>query len=120
MKLYKERPVLTSQFDVSKLQKQLRNVTLIHLDQSANFGPLSTGVRDNKSQHKSLKVTRNATNGDKHINEASSQIFANNLFKISCKYTQDMLSNWKICFIVINIRSYDEFLCNLNKSNETV
>ena len=48
-------------------------------------------------QHKLLKVTRNATNRDKHINEASKQIFANNLFKISCKYMQSMLSNWKIC-----------------------
>ena len=39
-KLFKERLVLTSQFDVSKLQKQLRSVIQIHLDQSANFGPL--------------------------------------------------------------------------------
>ena len=36
MKLYKEQPVLTSQFDVSKLQKQLQSVMQIHLDQSAN------------------------------------------------------------------------------------
>ena len=40
MKLQKERPVLTSQFDVSKLQKQLQNIMQIHLAQSANFGPL--------------------------------------------------------------------------------
>ena len=39
IKVYKKRPVLTSQFDVSKLQKQLRSVLQIHLDQSANFGP---------------------------------------------------------------------------------
>ena len=56
-------------------------------------------------QHKSLKVTRNATNRDKHINEASKQIFANNLFKISCKSMQSMLSNWKIVFNVMNIRT---------------
>ena len=64
-------------------------------------------MRDSKprrfvQQHKSLKVTRNATNRDKHINEASKQIFANNHFKLSCKYTQGMLSNWKICFDVFN------------------
>ena len=41
MKLYKERPVLTSHFDVRKLQKQLSSVIQIHLDQSANFGPLT-------------------------------------------------------------------------------
>ena len=39
-KLYKERPVLTSRFDVSKQQKQLRSVIQIHLDQYANFGLL--------------------------------------------------------------------------------
>ena len=62
MKLYKKRPVLTPQFDVNKLQKQLRSVLQTHLDQSANFGPLSTNACDSKPQHKSLKVTRNATN----------------------------------------------------------
>ena len=62
MTLHKERPVLTSQFQVSKLQKQLPTVIQIHLDQSANFGPLSTNACDSKPQHKSLKVTRNATN----------------------------------------------------------
>ena len=82
-------------------------------------------MRDSKpqrcvQQHKSLKVTRNATNRDKHINEASKQTFANNLFKMLCKYTHGMLSNWKICFNVINIRTYDESLCNLGKINETV
>ena len=82
-------------------------------------------MRDSKpqrcvQQHKSLKVTRNATNRDKHINEASKQTFANNLIKMSCKYTQGMLSNWKICLNIINIRTYDEILCNLSKLSETV
>ena len=82
-------------------------------------------MRDSKpqrsvQQHKSLKVTRNATNRHKHINEALNQILTNNLFKISCKYTQGMLSNWKICFNVFNIRSYEEFLCNLSKINKNV
>ena len=77
-------------------------------------------MRDNKTQrcvqqHKSLKVTRNATNKDKHINETSKQIFANNLFKLSYRYIKGMLSNWKICFNVINIRTYDEPLCDLSK-----
>ena len=62
-----------------------------------------------------MKVTQYSTNRDKHINEKSEQIFADNLFKISCKYTQDMLSDWKICFNVFNIRTYGEFLCNLAK-----
>ena len=65
-------------------------------------------MRDSKQQHKLLKVTRNTTNRDKHINEASKQAFANNLFKLSCKYTQDMLFKWKICFNVFNIRTEDE------------
>ena len=62
-----------------------------------------------------VKVTRNATNQDKRINEVSKQTFANNLLKISCKYMQGMLSNWKIGLNIINIRSYHEFLCNLRK-----
>ena len=70
-------------------------------------------------QHKSLKVTRNATSQNKHINEALKQVSANNPFKISCKYTQGMLFNQKICFNVFNIRTYDEFLCNLSKINES-
>ena len=44
MKLFRERSALTSQFDVSKLQKQLRGVIQIHLDQSASFGPLPLNV----------------------------------------------------------------------------
>ena len=42
--LHKERPVLTSQFQVSKLQKKLPTVIQIHLDQCANFGPLPLHV----------------------------------------------------------------------------
>ena len=44
MKLYKKRAVLTCQFDVSKVQKQLRSVIQIHSDQSDNFGPLPINV----------------------------------------------------------------------------
>ena len=76
-------------------------------------------MRDSKpqrcvQQHKSFKVARNAKNPNKHINEASKQAFANNLFKISCKYTQGILLNWEIGCNVINIRTYDELLCNLS------
>ena len=38
------QPVLTSYFDVGKLQKQFRSKIQIHLDQSANFGPLPSNV----------------------------------------------------------------------------
>ena len=44
MKLYKERPELTSQFDVSKMQKQPSSVIQVHLDQCASFGPLTLNV----------------------------------------------------------------------------
>ena len=44
MKLYGERPTLTSQVDVSKLQKQPSIVIQTHLDQSPSFGPLSLNV----------------------------------------------------------------------------
>ena len=71
-------------------------------------------------QHKSLKVTQNATNRDKHINETTKQIFSFNLFKVSCKYTQGMLSNSKICYNVFNLQTYDELLCNLCKNNDIV
>ena len=54
-------------------------------------------------QHKSLPVKRNATNEDKHINEASKQIFANNLFKISCTYTRIVLFKRKICLNALNV-----------------
>ena len=79
MTLHKERPVLTSQFQVSKLQKQLPTVIQIHLDQCANFGPLPLNVCVTVSHnvvfkhHKPLKVTQNAINRDKHINEAFKQ-----------------------------------------------
>ena len=71
-------------------------------------------------QRKSLKVTRNETNRDKHLNEASKQTFFNNLFNMSCKYTQGMLSIWKVCFNVINTRTYDESLGNSGKYIEFV
>ena len=44
MKLYKERPGLTSQFDISQVQKQPSSVIQVHLDQCANFGPLNLNV----------------------------------------------------------------------------
>ena len=66
------------------------------------------------------KAFQKATNRDKHINEASKRAFANNPFKISRKYTQDMFSNGKICFNVFNIRTYDKLLCNLKNYVETV
>ena len=80
-------------------------------------------MRDSKpqrcvQQHKWLKLTRNLTNRNKHINEASKQTFANNIFKMSCKYMQSMLSNLKICFNVINLRIYDKKLCNLGKKKQ--
>ena len=90
MKLHRERPVLTSQFDVSNLQKQLRSVIQTHLDQSANFGMLSTNACDSKPLHKSLKVTRNATNWNNYINEASKPKFANIFFKL--------YNTRKVCF----------------------
>ena len=114
MKLQIERPVLTSQFDVSKTIKSALKCN------ADSFGPVSQlwfatlkCMHDSKpqscvQQHISLKVTQHATNRDKHINEESKQIFANNLFKISCKYTQYMLFNWKICFNVFNIQTYDD------------
>ena len=71
-------------------------------------------------QHKSLKVTQNATNRHKHINEASKHIVAKNRLKLSWIYTQGMLSNWKICFNVFKRRTYDEILRILRKINETV
>ena len=42
--MYEERAVLTSQFAVRELQKQLRSVMRIHLDQSASFGLLPLNV----------------------------------------------------------------------------
>ena len=114
MKLSGEWFVLTSQFDVSKQQIQLRSVIQIYFDQCANCGPLPLNVcvRTNHNVafncKKTLKVTSNTTNGDKHTNEASKQLFANYLFKISCNNTQGMISNWKICFNAFNIRNCDQ------------
>ena len=71
-------------------------------------------------QHKSLKVARNATNGDKHINEESKQTLANNLFKKSFKYKQSLFSIRNIYFNAFNIRNYDEVVCILIQINETV
>ena len=114
--MYPERPGLTSQFDVSQLQKQLRN------GNADSFGPVCQlwfvtlkCKRENRPQQKSFKVTRNATNRHKHTNETSKRSFVNNLIKISRKYTQGMFLNWKICFNVFNIRTYGELLCNLAK-----
>ena len=44
IKLYKKRPKLTPQFDVSKVKKQPSSVIQVHLDQSAKFGPLNLNV----------------------------------------------------------------------------
>ena len=77
-----------------------------------SFGPVCqlwsitfTCMRDSKPQrcvqhHKPLKVTQNAINRDKHINEALKQIFANNLVKISYKNMQGKPFNWNVCFNV--------------------
>ena len=120
-KMYKKRAVLTSQFAVRDLQKQLRRVMQTHLDQSASFYPLLWNVYVTASRNFSFnsinpwKWPNLQQIEKKHINEKSKHVFADNFFKISCKYTQDMLSNWKICFNVFNIRTYGEFLCNLAK-----
>ena len=83
---------------------------------TVSFGPVCQlwfatfkGKGDSKPQscvqhHKLLKLARNATNGNKHLNEASKQTFANILLQISNKYTLGRLSHWKICFKVFNIR----------------
>ena len=71
-------------------------------------------MRDSKpqrcvQQHKSLKVKRNARNEDEQGCEAFKQTFANNLFKISFKYTQCMLSNRKFSFNALIVPIYHEF-----------
>ena len=112
--MYKKRAVLTSQFAVRELQKQLQSAMQTHLDQSASFGllPLDPYVTANRNVSFNsiipLKVTQHATNRNKHINEEFEQIFADNLFKIPFKYTQHILFNGKICFNVFNIRTYDD------------
>ena len=108
MQLYKKRLVLTSQVDVSKLQKQLRSVIQTHLNQSANFGPLSTNACDSKPQHKSLKVIRIATNRNNYINEASKPNFANISFKLS-------YNTRKVCFSMrrfVSLSSINEIMTN--------
>ena len=65
-------------------------------------------------------MTQNATNRNNYINEGWKRTFANNLFKMSRQYMQGMLSNGKICFNVIIMRTDDELLCDLSKTNETV
>ena len=108
MQLYKKRLVLTSQVDVSKLQKQLGSVIQTHLDQSAKFGPLSTNACDSKPQHKSLKVTRIATNRNNYINEASKPNFANIFFKLSY-HTR------KVCFSMgrfVSLSSINKIMTN--------
>ena len=120
MKLYKKRPVLTPQFDVNKLQKQLRSVIQTHLDQSANFGPLSTNACDSKPQHKSLKVTRNATNWKQLHKWTIETKFCEYFLQISIYYMQGMLFNEKTCFTVFNKRNYDDMFCNFRNYKETV
>ena len=121
MKLHRKRPVLTSQFDVRKLQKQLRSVIQIHLEQSANFGPLSTNAWDNKPLHNSLKVTQNATNWNNYINKASKRNFANIFFILSynthrvCFFQREDLFH---CLHNTNWRRI--FWFGLNKTIETV
>ena len=108
MQLYIKQLALTSQFDVSKLQKQLRSVIQTHLDRSANFGPLSTNACDSEPQHKSLKVTRIATNRNNYINEASKPTFANIFVKLSY-HTR------KVCFSIkrfVSLSSTYEIMTN--------
>ena len=108
MQLYKKRLVLTSQFEVSKLQKQLRSVIQTHSDQSTNFGSLSTNACDSKPQHRLLKVTKIATNRNNYINEASKPNFANIFFKLSY-HTR------KACFSMgrfVSLSSINEIMTN--------
>ena len=65
-------------------------------------------MRNSKPQlcvqmHESLRVTQTAKNWVKHINEASKQIFANNLFKISCTVNtrKAVFPNRKISFKIL-------------------
>ena len=51
MQLNNNRPGLTSQFHVSKLQKQPQGVIQNHLDQSAIVGPLPLNVCVTLSHH---------------------------------------------------------------------
>ena len=115
-KLFKERSALTFQFDVSKLQKQFWSVIQTHLDQSANFGPLSTNACDNKPQHKSLKVTRNC-NKLKQIHTRSIELnFANIFFKLSN-------NTRKVCFSMgrfVSLSSINEYMTNCFVTSEDI
>ena len=76
-------------------------------------------IRDGKpqrciQQHKSLKVTQTATNRNRHVNEASKQTLANNVFKVSREYTQGKFSNRNICFGCTNLGQ--SLLTNLGRS----
>ena len=72
-------------------------------------------MRDSKPQrcvqpHNSVKVTRNATNRDKHINEASKQIFLN----IFLKYSANIR---KLCFPIgrfVSMSSVYQLLTNFS------
>ena len=97
----------------------------IHSDQSANFGRLHINVCVAVSQcclqqHKSLKVTRNATNPNKHLKEACKQNFAKNMCKTSCNHAQGMLSNWMSCFNATSLPKFDNVWCVLSKTEESV
>ena len=65
-------------------------------------------------------MTRNATNGVKHINEASKQMFSTIRSKYHVSTRKSMVSFWKSCFKAPNVRKNDELLCNLSKYNKTV
>ena len=68
MKLFRECSALTSQFDVSQLQKQLRSVRQIHLDQCANFGPLPLTI----GGHGTLQKYRST--GTRHFAKISTAV----------------------------------------------
>ena len=83
-----------------------------------SFGPVCqlwsitfTCMRDGKPQrcvqhHKPLKVTQNAINRDKHINEAFKQIFANTLVKYHTKTCKVSLSTG----MFVSMYSHNELL----------
>ena len=82
-------------------------------------------MRDSKQQrcaqqHAALKVPQNATNGNKHINEASKQTFANNRFKISLKTRQSVFSIRSIYFNAFRMQNDDKVVCILIQIDETV
>ena len=109
IKLYTQRPAVTSQNDISKLQKQLRSVLQSHFDQFANFGSLP--INDSKpqgcdQQHKSLKVTWNATNRCKHKMKHPNKL----LPTISSKFP---VNTRRVCFPIesfVSMASIYEFM----------